>query len=84
MREFKSITKIEIDIAGKYRVWVDIGYNETPMFKFQEEVDENYVRDIVVDYIINRNKEIEILINEIDFKISVLQSQKSELEGQLE
>jgi hypothetical protein len=83
MREFKSIVNSEIDMAGKYRVWVDIGYGETPMFKFDNEVDEETVRDTADMYISNINNGIRNKINNLENQMSVIQKQKLELEEQL-
>jgi uncharacterized membrane protein len=49
--EFVKINFREQDIAGKYRVWVDVGNNEQIMLKFQTDPSDAEVEEATSDYI---------------------------------
>ncbi len=84
MQEYKKIWKKEMDIAGKYRAYIDIGEGESIILKFHGEVDDATVKKGVEKFLINREaqKEKDIVeeIKEIDNKIIELSDRKVNLE----
>lgn len=59
--KFKKIARKEQDIAGKWRVWVEISDDEAVILKFQENPTATRVKDETIKYIENRLKEKEII-----------------------
>jgi len=59
--KFKKIARKEQDVAGKWRVWVEISDDEAVILKFQENPTATRVKDETIKYIENRLKEKEII-----------------------
>ena len=59
--KFKKIARKEQDVAGKWRVWVEISDDEVVILKFQENPTATIVKDETIKYIENRLKEKEII-----------------------
>lgn len=71
---FQKIISTEKDLAGRWRVRVDIGNpQEIPMFKFQHAPTDQEVKDETAKYIANQEKaQIEIQKKiAIDEKVAV-------------
>jgi len=58
--EFKKIARKEQDMAGKWRVWVEISNDEAVILKFQKNPIATRVKDETIKYIENRLKEEEL------------------------
>lgn len=75
-----QILRKETDIAGKIRVWVDVGNEEIQIFKFQKTPIaakvETEVDRFIIGKEINKQRELEI-INE---QIVNLEERKEQLE----
>jgi hypothetical protein len=54
---FRKILRKEQDMAGKWRVWVEIADGEAVILKFQENPTTTKVREEALKYIDNRLKE---------------------------
>ena len=59
---FRKIVNKEQDMAGKWRVWVEISDGETIMLKFQENPTTTKIKEETIKYINNRLKEEENVI----------------------
>ena len=59
---FKRIARKEQDMAGKWRVWVEISDDEAVILKFQENPTATRVKEETIKYINNRLKEEENVI----------------------
>ena len=57
--KFKKIARKEQDVAGKWRVWVEISDDEAVILKFQENPTATRVKDETIKYIKNKLKEEE-------------------------
>lgn len=79
MKEFKSVTQTEKDMAGKRRVWVDIGEGETVMLKFEKDVSQKEIKDEIVKALKNRETQKENEMEQINRQIDDLQIRKKEL-----
>jgi len=60
--KFKKIARKEQDVAGKWRVWVEISDDEAVILKFQENPTATIVKDETIKYIKNKLKEEEDVI----------------------
>ena len=61
---FRKIARKEQDIAGKWRVWVEISDGEAVILKFQENPTTTKIKGETIKYINNRLKEEEnVIIN---------------------
>jgi hypothetical protein len=54
---FRKILRKEQDMAGKWRVWVEIADGEAVILKFHENPTVTRVREETIKYINNRLKE---------------------------
>lgn len=80
MQEFKKVWYTEKDMAGKRRVWVDIG-GESLMLKFDKDVSQQEIKD-EVNKVLKAREETKLNeIEEIDRQITELQLRKSLLEN---
>jgi hypothetical protein len=59
---FKKIARKERDMAGKWRVWVEVSDNEAVILKFQKDPTATRVKEEIANYINNRLKEEENVI----------------------
>jgi hypothetical protein len=60
---FRKILRKEQDVAGKWRVWVEVADGEAMILKFQENPTTTKVREEALKYIDNRLKEEENVAN---------------------
>ena len=52
--QYNGIVRQEFDLAGKWRVWVNVGTTNTNllMLKFQKEVSEDEIKEVVNSYVL--------------------------------
>jgi len=56
---FRKILRKEQDVAGKWRVWVEVADGEVAILKFHENPTTTKVKEEALKYIDNRLKEKE-------------------------
>ena len=78
-----QILRKEIDIAGKIRVWVDIGNGEVQIFKFSKEPVLQEIRDVVDNLLMARQREKEKELEMINQQINDLTKRKEFLESKI-
>lgn len=78
-----QILRKETDIAGKIRVWVDIGNSEVQIFKFSKEPVSQEIRSVVDNLLIARQREKEKELEMINQQINDLTKRKEFLEKEV-
>jgi len=66
---FKKIARKEQDMAGKWRVWVEVSDNEAMILKFQKNPTDTEVKDVCLKVIDNRTQE-EQSLNQLQYGTS--------------
>jgi len=66
---FRKILRKEQDMAGKWRVWVEVSDNEAMILKFQKNPTDTEVKDVCLKVIDNRTQE-EQSLNQLQYGTS--------------
>jgi len=79
MAKYQTLRK-EKDIAGKIRVWVDMGNEEVQILKFQKDPKEKEIKTEVDRFLSARETDKQAELETINQEIARLEERKKQLE----
>lgn len=78
-----NIVNKEQDMAGKWRVWVEVAENELAMFKFQTDPTEQMVDDAIASWKEAKKGETQRELDMVNEQIRGINERKGVLEKEL-